>query len=292
MLQEGRAMSRTLSLIRAGWESIRAGAAVTNWGQRADALTQLTRVLAHPDLPADLAAEGHRFAGELALELERHATARRHMKAALALNPADASAQFLLGRAWEEDPDGCDRRAAICFRRAVELDGANALYRASFGRAAARCARVKRGTREILAASASAAGDVAVVRIAVGGLLEMGRIDDARQVLAKARFLCPGNNELTALWERLKFEAARHSQQQAARARKTGKTGKTRGDTRDAQDAQFATDGDRVTLPFVRPVGSGAGHPRQDEPRGTVRRDGPSFPRPHLARLPARRADR
>jgi tetratricopeptide (TPR) repeat protein len=279
-------MSRTLSLIRAGWESIQTAA---SRGRYSDALAQLTRVLARPDVPADLVADGHRFAGELALELERHATARRHLKKAAALNSQDAKAQFLLGRAWEEDPDGCDRRAAVCFKKAVARAAANPLFRAAFGRAAARCGRVNRGTREMLTATDGAAGDVAVVRIAVGGLMEVGRIDEARRVLAKARFLCPGNNELAALWERMKFEAARALQRKTVR---TEKTEKPRTQTRYAQDAQLARDGDRVTLPFARPAGSSAGAPRSGEPHGTVRCDGPSFPRPHLARLHARKADR
>jgi tetratricopeptide (TPR) repeat protein len=272
-------MSRTLSLIRAGWESIRAAEAR---GQRAEALDQLVRVLARPDVPPELAAEAHRFAGELALDLDRYATARRHLKAAAALEPEHANTRFLLGRTWEEDPDGCDRRAAICFKKAVELDAANALYRAAFGRAAARCGKVKLGTREMLAAVDGAAGEVAVVRITVGGLLEMGKIEAVRRVLAKARFLCPGNNELTALWERMKFESARHAQLRTVKAAKTEKTEKTYTETRYAQDAHFARDGDRVTLPFTPPAGTG----------GAVRRDGPSFPRPHLARLRTNKADR
>ena len=189
-------MSKTLSLIDAGWESIRATA---KRGQRALALNRLTRLLARPDVPSELAPEAHRLAGELALDLGRYATARGHLKAAAKLEPAHAGTRYLAGRAWEEDPDGCDRRAAICFKKAVNLDAAKPLYRAAFGRAAARCGKANLGTREMLAATGTigAAGNVTVVRVAVGGLLEVGKIA-ARRVLAKARFLCPGNRELTA----------------------------------------------------------------------------------------------
>lgn len=272
-------MSRMLTLVRTGWECARETA---ERGNRAGALAQLERVLARPDVPTELAAEAHRFAGELALHLERYATARRHLKAALALAD-DAKTRFLQGRAWEKDPDGCDRRAAICFKKAVALDETNPLFRVAFGRAAARCGKLKRGTREMLAATEATPGDVNVVRIAVTGLLEVGKTDAARAVIAKARFLCPSNCELAALWERVKFETARQAQQKTA---KVGKLEKRHAKTRYAQDAHFATDGDRVTLPFVRPVGGHAGA------SGTVRRDGPSFPRPHLARLRARKADR
>ncbi len=274
-------MSRTLTLVGAGWESVRATA---ERGQRADALSRLTRLLARPDVPAARAAEGHRFAGELALGLGRHATARRHLRAAAALEPAHAGTHHLAGRAWEEDPDGCDRKAAIRYRTAAKLDAANPLYRAAFGRAAARCGKVKFGCREMLAATEQVPGDAAVVRVVVNGLLEVGRAAAARQVLLTARFLRPGNTELAALWERVRFETARQAQ------RKTGKATKTRENARYAQDAQFATDGDRATLPFVR-LAHDTG-PSKGGEDGAVRRDAASFPRPHLARLRARKADR
>ena len=281
-------MSGTLTLIDAGWESVRTTA---QRGQRTIALTRLTRLLARPDVPSILAIEGHRLAGELALALCRYAAARRHLRAAAALDPTHAGTQNLAGQSWEEDPDGCDRRAAICFKKATKLDGANPLYRAAFGRAAARCGKVKLGTREMLAATELAAGDLEVVRVVVHGLLEAGKAAEARQVIAKARFLRPGNAELTALWERVKFDTARLAQRKMA---KTEKAEKTRENARYAQDAQFATEGDRVTLPFVR-LADDTDSSKADTKgagSGTVRHDAASFPRPHLARLRARKADR
>lgn len=279
-------MSRTLTLIDDGWDSARA---LANRGQRAPALAQLTRLLTRPDTPAALLAEGHRMAGELALELERYATARRHLKAAVALEPDNARVRYAMGLAWQDDPNGCDRRAAICFKKAAALDAANPRYRAAFGRAAARCGKVKRGVREMLAAAELAPGNLEVIRVIVGGLLELGRAREARQVVATARFLCPGNSELGGLCERVKFESARIAQL------KTTKAAKIRGNTRPAQDAHFATDGDRVTLPFVRlasDTDSSEAGPKAASAGGTVRRDTVSFPRPHFPRLQARNADR
>lgn len=263
-------MSRTLTLIPASFDAIRATAAS---GRTAAALATLERLLARPDVPAALACEGRQLAGELALGLGRFAAARKHLKAAAKLDATDASAYALAGRAWEEDPDGCDRRAALCFRKATQLDAANPLYRASFGRAAARCGKVKCGVREMRAAAEQAPGAVEVVRVVVSGLLEMGKPGGARRVLAAARFLRPNHPELAALWERTKFEAARLVQKTAAKGRT---------DTRFAQDAQLARDGGRVLLPFVR-IADGTGGARG----GQVRTDVVSFPRPHLGRLRA-----
>lgn len=273
-------MSTMLTLIDAGWESI---LALAERGQQANAFAQLTRLLARPDVPATLALEGNRRAGELALALEKYAPARRHLKAAATLEPT-ADTHYLMGRAWEEDPDGCDRRAAICYKKAVKLDAANPLYRVAFGRAAARCGKVKFGTREMLAAVATAANNLEVIRIAVMGLLEVGRVNEARAVVARARFLHPNNSELAAMWERVKFESARLSQGNLV---KTAKTAETHENTRYAQDAHFATEGDRVILPFVRTVGTNNGNGSGR----TVRHDTASFPRPHIARLRARKAD-
>jgi Flp pilus assembly protein TadD len=276
-------MSTTLTLIDAGWQSVRATA---ERGRTTDALNRLTRLLARPDVPAALAVEGHRFAGEMALDCERYATARRHLKTAAKLEPENAKTHYLAGLAWENDPDGCDRRAAGCFKKAAKLDPVNALYRAAFGRAVVRCGAVQRGARALLAAVELATDNVAVVHVVVGGLLEAGRVAQAQQVIAKARFLLSGNAELAALWERAKFESAWQGQ------RKLAKVGKTRENARDAQDAHFATDGDRVTLPFVR-LADVTDDPNTTNPTSgrTLRHDVASFPRPHLARLGVRKAD-
>jgi hypothetical protein len=149
---------------------------------------------------------------------------------------------------------------------------------------------VKLGTRELLAAVEGNA-DCGVVRVVVCGLLEAGRVSAARRVLAAARFRSPGDGELAALWERVKFETARLGQWKRARGERREKA-----NPRYAQEAQFATEGDRVILPFLRladdsdPARDGRG--TSGPIGGTVRRDAASFPRPHLARLGLRKADR
>lgn len=268
-------MSRTLTLIRAGWESIRGAA---ERGRKADALARLASLLARPDVPADILRDGSKLAAELALGTGRFAVARRHLKTALALDATDAGVRFLVGRAWEDDPDGCDRRAAIAYRKAALLDGTNPLYRAHFGRAAARCGKLRLGAREMVAAADLAPENLEVTRVVVRGLLEANRPALARRVLAKARFLNPRAAELTSFAERVKFETARHEQ------RKAGRAGEN---TRDAQDAQFARDGDRVLLPFIR-IAGGTSSTRDT----AVRTDVISFPRPHFDRLRTGKADR
>jgi tetratricopeptide (TPR) repeat protein len=268
-------MSKTLTLISAGWSLIRSSAAQ---GRRTDALNRLRRLLARPDVPAPVAADAHRLAGELLTDAERYSEARRHLRAAAALEPKYARTYYLWALAQERDPLGCDRRAARGFRQASRLEPENALYRAAFGRAAVRCNRVKTGVRELLAAAEAALGDLGVVRVVVDGLLEADRPGTARRVLNRTGFLCRGAvrmRELQALIERVRFASVQRSQRGE------------RGTTRNGQDAGIATDGARVVLPFIRLTAGTTG--RSGE---SVRRDVVSFPRPHFPRLRSRRADR
>jgi hypothetical protein len=271
-------MSKMLALIGAGWASVRSSVV---HDRRPDSLSRLTRLLARPDVPAPVAADAHRLAGELLSDAQQHPEARRHLRAAAALEPAHARTFYLWGLAHERDPHGDDRRAAFRFRKASTLEPENALYRAAFGRAAVRCDRVKSGARELLAAAAAAPADLAVLRVVTDGLLEAGRLNAARRVLTAARFRCRDGvreRELLALVERVRFEAARRGQREHG------------GATRHRQGAEFAMVGGRVVLPFIRvetETGTtGRGNGRE------VRRDVVSFPRPHFPRLRVRKADR
>jgi hypothetical protein len=261
-------MSRTLTMIHAGWASVQS---LVRDGRRRDALTQLERLLACPDLPVPVAANAHRLTAELLIDAERFAMARRHLRVVAGLEPCCARTHYLAGLAFEKDPHGDDRRAAVRFRKASALEPHNPLFRACFGRAAVRCDRLKTGVRALLGAADAAPDSLPVVRVVVGGLIEAGRVTAARRVLAKARFLRPGNRELAGLWDRVRFEAARVGQNK-----------------RNTQDAGFAREGDIVLLPFVRVVGSGAGKAAG----GVIRRDVMSKPRPHLPRLRRSKADR
>jgi len=139
-------MSRTLTLIDAAWASARDLAAS---GRRAGALAILTPLLARPDLPAGTATKAHRLAAALHYHADRHRAARKHLYAAAKLEPGNADTQYQLGVAFEEDPYGCDGRAARRFRRALKLDPTNALYHASFGRAAVRVNKDRAGLEAV-----------------------------------------------------------------------------------------------------------------------------------------------
>ncbi len=255
-------MSRTLALISATLASVRA---LAKQGRRCDALKQATLLLERTDLPDEVAFDANRLAGELAIDLEKFTKARQHLRAAENLQPTDAKTQYLLGIAHEHDPQGDDRRAAVRYRRASILEPNNAHYAACLGRALVRCGKAKHGVRILLASAKVSTSDVAVIRVLVDGLVEAGRVDAARKVVVKARFLNPNNRELASLWDRVRFEAAR-----------------TKQGTRTRQDAQFAMDGALNTLPFIRLVGT---PPQRTADGGTIRMDRVSHARPHFPRM-------
>lgn len=263
-------MIRTYTLIHAGWTAARS---LARSGRRTDALHQAERLLARPELPKPVAADAHRLAAEVLIEGERFRKARRHLRAAAELQPDHSRTHYLAGLAFEQDPDGDDWRAAVRFRKASRLEPGNPTYRAAFGRAAVRCARVRTGVRELLAAAEMVTADVGVIRVVAEGLTEAGRVETARQVLLKARFRFPNSTELRRLWDQIQFETARLKQRNG---RKT-------------QDARTATEGDFALLPFVPVGGSGAG---KTPAAGPVRRDGGSQPRPHFGRLRITSSDR
>jgi tetratricopeptide (TPR) repeat protein len=262
-------MSRRLALVEDGLAAVRA---LTRKGRLAEALAQAARLLTRPDLTVIAAADTHRVIAEISIDAERHAKARKHLRASLSLEPGHARTHYLMGLAFERDPHGDDLRAAKRFRKASELVPGNAAYRAAFGRAAVRCGRVRRGVRELLAAAEAAPRDTAVLEVVIEGLIEVGKIVAAQRIIVKARFLCPRSVEIRRLWDRLRFEAARRGQRHGS----------------GTQDAGSPTDGGSRLLPFIRVVRSDAGGMM---PLANVRRDVFSSPRPHLARLRATNAD-
>jgi tetratricopeptide (TPR) repeat protein len=260
-------MSRTLALLDAGWESVKAFATHSH---SSVAVTCVENLLAHPNLPSPVAADARRLAAELLCELQSFPQARRHLCAAADLQPGHAHTHYLLGCAHEEDPQGEHRKAARRFRKAIELEPTSVLYRAAYARALVRCDRVKAGVRQLRAIESR---DVAVVRVVVEGLLEAGCPVAARRTLAKAMFACPGSAVLKVLWERVRFERTAKEQRQ----------------TRRVQDATSATDGGVAVLPFIRVVRETDEAPNGG---GTIRRDWSSRPQPHLPQLRVMRADR
>src|SRR5438876_1109650 len=105
---EGGNMGRMLNLL----ESVVTRARhLQDIGRTYDALSLLRRHANQPELPPPVAAEAHHLMGELCLNLQHHRQARKHLTAALRLQPDDAAVQPLMANAIDRDPE-VDAQAA------------------------------------------------------------------------------------------------------------------------------------------------------------------------------------
>jgi tetratricopeptide (TPR) repeat protein len=233
-------------------------------GRRADALASLTPLMNSPDAPPQLTLLAHRLAARLYAANQCYRRARKHLYAALMLDPDNAELHYELGQAFENDPYGCDWRAARRFRRAVGLDP-QPIYQAAFGRALVRINRVRTGAAQLLEAADMAPIDADVLQVIVDGLCDAGRAEAAYRVAAKARFLAPNDAAIRRLWADVKFALAQRRQERTHKETRRGPT----------------------LLPFVR-VETGE---RPTAVGGVVRQDTGSRTAPHLGRLRAYRTE-
>lgn len=251
-------MSMMLNFFDAAWASARASAAS---GHRADALAKLNPLLNSPDTPPRLLVLAHRLAARLLAEVGRYAAARNQLRAAIRHDGYDAELRYELGVLFENDPLGCDLRAARQFRRAVQLHPQHPKYMAAFGRALVRLNRVRVGVRNLCSAAIAAPADAKVLKVVVEGLCDAGQLRRAEQIVRLARFRAPADRVFRGLENDLRFALAR----------------------RVAPCVPRPTAAPHM-LPFAKHA---AGAARG----GVMRRDMGSRPAPHMMRLRAHRGE-
>lgn len=234
-------------------------------GRPTAALTRLAPLLTGNPLPVSTTVLVRQLATQLEIERDRYAAARRHLKIAIAADPNNASLYFDLGTAFQDDPSGCDTRAARCFRKAWKLSRNHAHYLAAWGVALIRSHRVSAGVARLNRAAKQTPGDLAVLDLIVTGLLEAGRVQRARTIVNGARFAIRNAATINQLLNRIRFEETRLRQQRNRRAPWQG----------------------TAVLPFVRLTTTGRTHTGS----GVVRRDVASWNEPHLGRLRTHRAE-
>jgi cytochrome c-type biogenesis protein CcmH/NrfG len=184
-----------------------------------------------------------------------------HLRALLRCDRTNAEAFFDLGRAYENDPYGCDQRAVRFYLRAVKLNASEPKYRAVLGRALIRTNSIRSGIKVLCKAASAAPTDSEVMSVVVEGLREAGQAETAYELLSQSLFLAPNNRELKQLWNRTRFDMAQQRQlKQKEELPRPNQTGRI--------------------LPFVRlNHGSECG----------IRHDEASSPAPHFLKLPVSR---
>ncbi len=195
-------MSRTLTFFESGFAS---ATALAESGRYAAARSALRGLRAAGDLEPATAHRLHTKAAEWALHGERFAEARKHLKRAVELEPADAVGHFALGKAHEDDPFGCDRMAVRRYRKAIQLNANEPIYRATLGRALVRVDNVQAGVKILCRAAEAAPSDPEVLEIVSEGLREAGQPEVAFRLMSQARFLAPSDLAIKKLWDRSRF---------------------------------------------------------------------------------------
>ena len=138
-------MSRTLTYFESGFAS---ATALAECGRYSEARRALRGLWASVDSEPLAARRLHATAAGWAMRAGRFPEARKHWKRALRLAPNDAAGHFALGLAHEADPFGCDRTAVRKYRKAIQLNANQPIYRATLGRALVRVDNVRAGGKD------------------------------------------------------------------------------------------------------------------------------------------------
>jgi Flp pilus assembly protein TadD len=174
-------------------------------GRTAHAAATLGLLRGGTDTPAE-GVRVLRAAAGVAFAQEKYRRARKLLREAVALAPTDAGLWFEMGRAYEDDPHGCDRKAARRYKKAAQLNANEPKYKAALGRAMVRINEVGSGVRVLCRAADAAPTDADVLGVVAEGLREAGRAELAFKLLSKARFMAPTDRGIGHLWERAKFD--------------------------------------------------------------------------------------
>src|SRR5262245_57089642 len=265
-LSRGGNMGRMLNLL----ESVVTRARhLQNIGRTHDALSLLRRHANQPELPASFAAEAHHLMGELCLNLQKHREARRHLSAALRLQPNDGAIHHLMANAVDRDPEVDARAASRYYRRALELSPNDQALRSDAGLFCVDMGRLEKGLRLLRQAVRLAPDDLDALQSLLVALGEADRFEEARTELNKARFRHGRDPRFLKLVSDLEFHESRYCQR---RAKPEIEAGRPAGGV----------------LPFLRIVS--ADDAGTKTARQFTRRDQASASRPHFGRS-ARRSD-
>jgi tetratricopeptide (TPR) repeat protein len=212
-------MSHTLNLID---HLLALGRRYQELGRLRDAVQVLSRLSAFRDLPGEAAEEAQARLAELHLKRRRYQLARRCLTAALTRRPDEARYHRLMATAVLAEDRGDLDRAADHYRRAVDLDGDDAVCLAEYGVLTVRLGRTDEGLARLRRAVERAPDDPEVVGKAAKGLRLAGRPDEARDLLRAALFRNPRAPRFRKLWAELQYQQLRRRQQHGGRGRAAG----------------------------------------------------------------------
>jgi Flp pilus assembly protein TadD len=224
-------------------------------GQPFQAFDLLKRLPLLPDVPAQVAAAVRGQMGELLLRRRRYRQARRHLVEALRLDPGSARYHFLLGLAWQHDPEGDPDRAARHYGRSLRAHPRQPRCLGEAGLLDIQRGNTDRGLIRLRRAVELAPTNAMVVGRLVRGLIRAGLPDEATQAAHEALFQAPRCPKIRQVWIDLQLLRLRRQQERSAE--------------------QLGDDAP-ILLPFVKAFGEKVAEARP------MREDGPAgLPGPH-----------
>ncbi|MBI1916669.1 MAG: tetratricopeptide repeat protein [Planctomycetes bacterium] len=252
-------MSRTLNLVDG---LLLMGRRHQQLGRVRDALTILARLASFRELPREVAEETQVRLAEIQLHRRKYRRARRHLAVALRYDPDNARYHHLMATALRGLGEDQWDRAAVHYRRSLELDAEQDDCLTEFGLFAVRLGYADEGLNWLRHAVEQKPGDPDVLGKLIEGLRLAGRGDECCAELRAALFRNPQDRRFRQLWADDQFRQLHQAQHEQLRSR-------------------AGADEGPILLPFVpreRPVPA-------DGQGQVIRQDGPStFPPPHGAR--------
>jgi tetratricopeptide (TPR) repeat protein len=250
----GSAMSRKLNLVD---ELLSHSRHLQELGRRSEAFDILIQLAQFRELPIIAAEEVEVRLGESYLRQRRFKLARRHLTAAVRLQPSNARYHYLLAIAFRRGTRSDLKRAMEHYRRSLELEPRHPVRLCGFGVLLVKVGQSREGLRQLRLAAEAAPGSVRILRQVVKGMRLANKGEEARRLLLVARFRAPHDRRLLALWNDLQFQEIRKEQQTALHRFTTNRLESP------------------VLLPFVRlsedrvPARKNRAVIRQDGPSGT-----------------------
>jgi tetratricopeptide (TPR) repeat protein len=232
-------------------------------GRSHDAARVFGRLAGLRVLPADVAEETQCRLAELLLQRGKNREARRHLRAALVLQPNSARYHYLIAMSLDDEDAGDAARALEHYEKSLEADPQQPRCLAGAGLVAILLGKTEHGLSYLRRAVELDPANPEMVRTLVDALCELGRTADARRTLMAALFRNPRDRRFRREWDDFRFHRV-HEEQKARQRR----------DVASERGEESPT-----LLPFVRPA-SGS---RPSPAGNTIRRHGSApAPGPHL----------
>jgi Tfp pilus assembly protein PilF len=243
-------------------------------GRDQEALLVFSKLVRFGHLPAPLAEVAQFHLAEIHLRRGQPQQARRHLHVALVHHPESARYHHLMAITLDEDDQADPLRSLHHYRRAAELAPEDASYVADYAQCLIDLGDQEEGMRRLEAAMELAPQEVKYVRLLAINLLETAEFERARRVVLQAMFRDPDDPKLRQLWDEIRFQEARHSQQKSR------------------QLARVPAASGLVLLQFVRQQQPAQGQRVRLKDKTVLRIDPPTNPTPHKPRNQKRRQSR